>query len=87
MSATPDWAGEPKPCDECGRQIDYDYSRELYVHLDGRPCALNDHEDAGFYVTVYVGGAASREAAEKAVGEMLDAQERTDGLTAAVVPE
>ena len=87
MSATPDWAGEPEPCAECGRRIDYDYARELHVHLDGRPCGLHNHEAAGHYVTVWVAGSASQEDAERVVGDVLAQAGLGNGLTADVVPE
>jgi len=71
MSSSPDWAGEPTPCPECDRQIDYDYAREDYVHLDGQPCALYDHDHAGYYVTVWIKGPVSQEDADQMVERLV----------------
>lgn len=85
MTTHPDLAGEPSPCPECDRQIDYDYAREDYVHLDGTPCALYAHDDPGHYVTVWIKGPVSQEDADAMVERLVAAPPA--GIQTAVVRE
>lgn len=83
MSTRADLAGEPQACPECDRQIDYDYAREDYVHLDGKPCALYAHDDPGLYVTVWVKGPVDQDDADALVERLVATP--PPGVTASVV--
>jgi hypothetical protein len=83
MNTLPDLTGEPSPCPECERQIDYDYAREDFIHLDGTPCALYAHEYSGHYVTVWIKGMVSQDDADAMVERLVATP--PPGVVAAVV--